>query len=70
MPKDPTRNQPNYKIGGRHLNEYEYEQGKGAMTEEDENLPHTTKETPKPDSENEFMKNQGVKSGGRSDSTP
>jgi hypothetical protein len=33
MPKDPTRNQPNYKIGGHHLNEFEFEQQHGAMTE-------------------------------------
>ncbi|HEX8179533.1 MAG TPA: hypothetical protein VF525_08320 [Pyrinomonadaceae bacterium] len=33
MPKDPTRNQPNYKIGGSHLNEFEYARDKGAMTE-------------------------------------
>ena len=33
MPKDPTRNQPNYKIGGSHLNEFEYARNQGAMTE-------------------------------------
>ena len=70
MPKEPARNQPNYKIGGRHLNEYEYEQRKGSMTEEEEDLPRPSKETTKPDSESEFMKDQGMKSGGRSDSTP
>ena len=37
MPKDPTRNQPNYKIGGDHINEYEYDQNKGQITEEEEN---------------------------------
>ena len=35
MPKDPPRNQPNYKIGGYHLNEYEFTQHEGAMTEEE-----------------------------------
>ncbi|MFN6964068.1 MAG: hypothetical protein ACK4S4_09920 [Pyrinomonadaceae bacterium] len=39
MPKDPTRNQPNYKIDGGHLNEYEYEQNKGSMTEEQTGMP-------------------------------
>ncbi len=39
MPKDPPRNQPNYKIGGYHINEYEYEQNKGQITEENEDLP-------------------------------
>src|SRR2546423_12870635 len=33
MPKDPARNQPNYKIGGGHLNEFEYARNQGAMTE-------------------------------------
>jgi hypothetical protein len=33
MPKDPTRNQPNYKIGGSHLNEFEFARNQGAMTE-------------------------------------
>jgi hypothetical protein len=39
MPKDPPRNQPNYKIGGDHINEYEYQQHKGQMTEEETELP-------------------------------
>lgn len=69
MPKDPARNQPNYKIGGYHINEHDYEKEKGQLTEEKENLPRAKKETTKPDSENEFMQDQGVKSGGRSDST-
>lgn len=30
MPKDPTRNVDRYKIGGGHLNEYEFEQDKAA----------------------------------------
>lgn len=38
MPKDPTRNQPNYKIGGYHINEYDYQQNKEQITEE-EQLP-------------------------------
>lgn len=37
MPKDPPRNQPNYKIGGSHLNEYEFDLNKGQITEEEEN---------------------------------
>ena len=42
MPKDPTRNQPNYKIGGDHINEYDYENNKGQMTKEEENqLPRS-----------------------------
>ncbi len=32
MPKDPARNQPNYKIGGGQLNEFEFAQNQGAMT--------------------------------------
>jgi hypothetical protein len=39
MPKDPPRNQPNYKIGGYHLNEYEYEHNKGSITKEEVELP-------------------------------
>lgn len=35
MPKDPPRNQPNYKIGGGHLNEFEFQQQKGSLTEEE-----------------------------------
>jgi hypothetical protein len=35
MPKDPTRNIPNYKIGGDHLNEFEFEQNKGHLTGEE-----------------------------------
>ncbi|HZG52502.1 MAG TPA: hypothetical protein VEZ40_10235, partial [Pyrinomonadaceae bacterium] len=37
MPKDPTRNQPNYKIDGGHLNEYEFNQSHGAITEDERN---------------------------------
>ncbi len=33
MPKDPARNQPNYKIGGGQLNEFEFAHNQGAMTE-------------------------------------
>src|SRR2546423_428756 len=33
MPKDPVRNQPNYKIGGGQLNEFDYARNQGAMTE-------------------------------------
>jgi len=39
MPKDPPRNQPNYKIGGYHINEHEYEQNKGQISKEGEDLP-------------------------------
>ena len=39
MPKDPPRNQPNYKIGGYHLNEYEFAQNQGAIAEEEVQLP-------------------------------
>ena len=39
MPKDPPRNQPNYKIGGYHLNESEFAQNHGAITEEEVQLP-------------------------------
>lgn len=45
MPKDPTRNQPHYKIDGDHLNEYEYARNSGAITEDEKNLPRP-KETP------------------------
>ena len=30
MPKDPTKNVDRYKIGGGHLNEYEFEKEKTA----------------------------------------
>jgi hypothetical protein len=71
MPKDPSRNQPNYKIGGYHINEFEFEKGKGQMTQQEEKRPRPKKEmTTEPDSENEFMNDQDVSSGGRSDSTP
>jgi hypothetical protein len=39
MPKDPPRNQPNYKIGGDHINEYEYQNNSGAITEDEKHLP-------------------------------
>lgn len=40
MPKnDPHRNQPNYKIGGSHINEYEFDQNKGQITEEEHRMP-------------------------------
>jgi hypothetical protein len=39
MPKDPTRNQPNYKIGGYHINEYEYRNNKGQISEEEDQFP-------------------------------
>jgi len=43
MPKNnPNRNQPNYKIGGSHINEYEFDQNKGEITEEEEHLPLNT----------------------------
>lgn len=35
MPKDPWKNQPNYKIGGGQLNEYEFNQQHGALTEQE-----------------------------------
>ena len=70
MPKDPTENIPNYKIRGGHLNEYEFKQQKGKMTEEENHLPKPDKETTKPDSEHEFMDDQKVGKGGKSDSTP
>ncbi|MCA1614263.1 MAG: hypothetical protein LC800_09025 [Acidobacteria bacterium] len=37
MPKIPARNQPNYKIGGGELNEYEYNQQHGQLTTEERN---------------------------------
>jgi hypothetical protein len=39
MPKDPTRNQPNYKIGGYHINEFEYQNNSGAINEDEDHLP-------------------------------
>ena len=30
MPKDPTKNVDRYKVGGGHLNEYEFEKDKTA----------------------------------------
>ena len=35
MPKDPAENQDQYKIGGGFLNEFEFQQNKGALTEEE-----------------------------------
>ncbi len=35
MPKDPTRNQPNYKIGDAQLDEYEFQQGHAAISQEE-----------------------------------
>jgi hypothetical protein len=46
MPKDPARNQPNYKIGGSHLNEFEFNQQHGAMTEEEHQSFPGQHETP------------------------
>ncbi len=34
MPKDPTRNIERYKIGGTHLNEFEFHQNQGRITEQ------------------------------------
>jgi hypothetical protein len=46
MPKDPTRNQPNFKIGGDHLNEYEYDLNKGQITkDEQDHFPRSKNET-------------------------
>jgi hypothetical protein len=70
MPKDPPRNQPNYKIGGYHINEYDFERDKAEISRQEENSHRPNKEMNKPDSENEYMEDQGVKSGGRSNSTP
>ena len=48
MPKnDPNRNQPNYKIGGSHINEYEFDQNKGQITDEEHRMPgHADHESP------------------------
>ncbi|MDQ3907374.1 MAG: hypothetical protein M3268_03415 [Acidobacteriota bacterium] len=35
MAKDPWKNQPNYKIGGGQLNEYEFNRQHGALTEQE-----------------------------------
>ncbi|MCA1634212.1 MAG: hypothetical protein LC802_11090 [Acidobacteria bacterium] len=42
MPKDPAENQDQYKIAGGQLNEYEFQQNEGAMTEQErhDSLPH------------------------------
>ncbi len=37
MPKIPARNQPNYKIGGSQLNEYEFNQQHGQLTTDEKN---------------------------------
>jgi len=34
MPKDPTRNIVRYKVGGGHLNEFEFHKHQGEMAEE------------------------------------
>ena len=67
MPKDPTRNKPNYDISGRHINEYEYQKKKGAITEEEQKLLRATTETVKPDTEDALLINQGEKGGKRPD---
>lgn len=44
MPKDPRRNQPNYKIGGAELNEFEFSRQHGALTEQEKtHLPGQTR---------------------------
>jgi hypothetical protein len=52
MPKDPRRNQPNYKIGGAELNEFEFSRQHGALTEQEKtHLPGQTRgegATPEP----------------------
>jgi len=55
MPKDPARNQPNYKIGGHHMNEYEFENAKGEITEEAENRPRNEREMKGRDSKDREM---------------
>jgi hypothetical protein len=56
MPKnDPSRNQPNYKVGGSHLNEYEFEQNKGKVTEEERRMPSNAN----PENGGEMDENQG-----------
>jgi hypothetical protein len=66
MPKDPTRNQPNYKIGGYHINEHEYENNKGQITEEEEHqFPRPKENQQNADSTNE---NAGGKSNARGNS--
>ncbi len=35
MPKDPWKNQPNYKIGGGQLNEYDFNQSHGELSKEE-----------------------------------
>lgn len=49
MPKDPTRNIPNYKIDGDHLNEYEFEQNKGKIKDD---LKHSEKKNNPAENEN------------------
>ncbi|HEY8562904.1 MAG TPA: hypothetical protein VIL74_21175 [Pyrinomonadaceae bacterium] len=53
MPKDPPRNQPNYKIGGDHINEYEYQNNKNQITEEEDQYPRPKTNAGDADSTNE-----------------
>lgn len=71
MPKDPPRNQPNYKIGGYHINEYEYQNNKGQITEDEEHLPRPKENLEGADlliESNETSENAGEKSNAQSNS--
>jgi hypothetical protein len=58
MPKDPTRNMPNYKIGGDHLNEYEFEKNKGEITYEEKHPEEQSVQTNDEINENGFSQNE------------
>lgn len=62
MPKDPTRNIPNYKINGDHLNEYEFEQNKGEITYEEK---HPEKQSHQAEDENNEVENNDVQNESR-----
>ena len=61
MPKnDPSRNQPNYKVGGSHMNEYEFEKNKGQVTEEDHRMPgHSNHESAGENDQNQSSTGRG-----------
>ncbi|HEY0458894.1 MAG TPA: hypothetical protein VGC97_07040 [Pyrinomonadaceae bacterium] len=66
MPKDPPRNQPNYKIGGYHINEYEYTNNKGEITKEEENQFPRPKQNQ--EDREDIENNAGEKSNARNNS--
>jgi hypothetical protein len=65
MPKDPPRNQPNYKIGGDHLNEYEFDLNKGQITKEEEQYPRPKQDANESDFQPENAANDNSNASGQ-----